>query len=87
MRRLVLKSYLAGTVKRFLHFFIQKLKFCVLYVLTIHCDIAGPPVKFIYSERVTKNFKISAVDLTGAAEDKSTVEISHKFVAFSEYIP
>ena len=41
-------------------------------------------VKFIYSEKATKFCKISTVDLT--VTDKSTVDISKKFVAFSEYM-
>ena len=43
-------------------------------------------VKFIYSEQATKFCKISTVDLTVTTEDKSTVEILQKFVAFSEYM-
>ena len=41
-------------------------------------------VKFIYSEKATKVCEISTVDLTVTTKDKSTVEISQKFVAFSE---
>ena len=44
------------------------------------------PVKFIYSEKATKFYKISTVDLTVTTWDKSTVEILQKFVAFSEYM-
>ena len=43
-------------------------------------------LKFKYSENATKFCKISTVDLTVATLDKSTVEISQKFVAFSEYM-
>jgi hypothetical protein len=43
-------------------------------------------IKFIYSEKATKLCKISTVDLTVTTQDKSTVEISQKFVAFSEYM-
>ena len=43
-------------------------------------------LKFIYSEKATKFCKISTVDLTVTTQDKSTVEISQKFVAFSEYM-
>ena len=43
-------------------------------------------VKFIYSEKARKFCKISTVDLTGTTEDKSAVEISQNFVAFSEYM-
>ena len=43
-------------------------------------------VKFIYSEKATKFCEISTVDLTITTYDKSTVEISQKFVAFSEYM-
>ena len=51
------------------------------------CDILHfLSVKFIYSEKATKSFIISTVDLTGTRKDKSTVEISKIFVAFSEYV-
>ena len=43
-------------------------------------------VKFIYSEKATKFCEISTVDLIGTTEEKSTVEISQHFVAFSEYM-
>ena len=43
-------------------------------------------VKFIYSEKATKICEISTVDLSYVVTVKSTVEISQKFVAFSEYI-
>ena len=43
-------------------------------------------LKFIYSEKATKFFKISTVDLTGASWDKSMVEISQNIVAFLEYM-
>ena len=43
-------------------------------------------VKFIYSEKATKFCEISTVDLTVTTQDKSTVEIWQKFVAFSEYM-
>ena len=45
-----------------------------------------PFLKFIYSERATQYCKISIVDLTVTTQDKSMVEISQNFVAFSEYI-
>ena len=40
-------------------------------------------VKFIYSEKATKFCEISTVHLTITTKDKSTVEISQNFVAFS----
>ena len=43
-------------------------------------------VKFIYSEKATKFLKISTLLLTGTTWDKSKVEISQNFVAFSEYM-
>ena len=43
-------------------------------------------VKFIYSEKSTKFCEISTVDLSYVVPVKSTVEISQKFVAFSEYM-
>ena len=45
-----------------------------------------PVLKFIYSEKATKFCKISTVDLPGTTYDKSTMEISQNFVAFSEYM-
>ena len=41
-------------------------------------------VRFIYSKMATKFCKISTVDLTVTTQDKSTVEISQNFAAFSE---
>ena len=43
-------------------------------------------LKFIYSEKATKFCELSNVDLTVTTQDKSTVEISQKFMAFSEYM-
>ena len=43
-------------------------------------------LKFLYSEKATKFCKICTLDLTGTTWDKSTMEISQKFVAFSEYM-
>ena len=43
-------------------------------------------VKFMYSEKAIKFGEISTVDLTVTKQDKSMVEISQKFVAFSEYM-
>ena len=40
----------------------------------------------MYSKKVTIFCKISTVDLTTTTEDKFMVEISQKFVAFSEYM-
>ena len=43
-------------------------------------------VKFRYSEKATKFCEISALLLTGTVLNKSKVEISQNFVAFSEYM-
>ena len=43
-------------------------------------------VKFIYSEKATKFCEIFTLLLTGTTYDKSKVEISQNFVAFSEYM-
>ena len=43
-------------------------------------------VKFIYSEKATKNFEISALLLSTVHTEKSKAEISQNFVAFSEYM-
>ena len=43
-------------------------------------------MKFIYSEKATKFWEISTVDLFYAVTVKSTVEILQNFVAFSEYM-
>ena len=43
-------------------------------------------VKFIYSEKATKFWEISTADLTVTTQDKSTVEISQKILAFLEYM-
>ena len=42
-------------------------------------------LKFIYSEKATKFCKISTLGLSVCTVDKSKVEISQKFVDFSEY--
>ena len=42
-------------------------------------------LKFIYSEKATKFYEISTLILTVCTVDKSKVEISQNFVAFSEY--
>ena len=49
------------------------------------CD-SFDPIKFIYSEKATKFCKISNVDLIVTTLNKSKVEISQKFQAFSEYM-
>ena len=43
-------------------------------------------VKFIYSEKATKVFKIFTILLFYVASVKSKVKISQNFVAFSEYM-
>ena len=43
-------------------------------------------VKFIYSEKVIKFYKISTLLLTVCTAVKSKVEILQNFVAFSEYM-
>ena len=42
-------------------------------------------IKFIYSEKATEFYEISALLLSVCTVDKSKVEISQNFVAFSEY--
>ena len=49
--------------------------------------IRGQHTSFkVYSEKATKFCEISNVDLTVTTWDKSMVEISQTFVAFSEYM-
>ena len=43
-------------------------------------------IKLIYSEQATSFCEISTLLLTGTTQDKSKVEISQNFVAFSEYM-
>ena len=43
-------------------------------------------LKFVYSEKATKFFEISTLLLSAVHTDKSKVEISQNFVAFSEYM-
>ena len=43
-------------------------------------------LKFIYFEKATIFCEISTVDVSYVVTVKSTVEISQKFVAFSEYM-
>ena len=40
----------------------------------------------MYSEKATKLFQTSILDLSYVVMIKSTVEISHNFVSFSEYM-
>ena len=51
--------------------------------MTVHPSVV---IKFIYSENDTKVCEISTVDLSYVVTVKSTVEISQKFLAFSEYM-
>ena len=51
---------------------------CLSYLMTI--------VKFIYSEKATKVFKIFTILLFYVVPVKSKVKISQNFVAFSEYM-
>ena len=44
------------------------------------------PLKFIYSEKATKFCKIYTIYLTGTTKDKTTLEISQNFAAFSVYM-
>ena len=41
---------------------------------------------YLYPEKATKFCEISSLHLTGTTYDKSKVEISQNFVAFSEYM-
>ena len=43
-------------------------------------------IKYIYSEKAIKFCKISTLHLTGTTQEKSKMEISQNFVAFSEYM-
>ena len=43
-------------------------------------------IKFVYSEKTTKFCEISTLLLSTVHTDKSKVEISQNFVAFSEYM-
>ena len=43
-------------------------------------------LKFIYSEKASKFCKTSSVDLSYVVPVKSTMEVSQKYVAFSEYM-
>ena len=48
-----------------------------------HCS---DMIKFIYSEKATKFWEISTLDLSYVVPVKPTVEISQNFVVFSEYM-
>ena len=52
---------------------------CAIY------EFCGDLVKFKYSEKATKVFEISTLLLSVCTVDKSKVENSQNFVAFSEY--
>ena len=49
------------------------------------CEIADA-LKLIYSEKATKFYEISTLDLSYVVTVKCTVEISYNFVAFSGYM-
>ena len=55
-------------------------------MVTVSQESISSRVKFIYSEKATKFCEISTEDLTVTTFNKSMVEISQKFVAFSEYM-
>ena len=50
------------------------------------CLVSAYPVKFVYSEKATKLCEITTLLLSTVHTDKSKVEISQNFVAFSEYM-
>ena len=52
----------------------------------ISCEESKVKLKFIYSGKSTNFCKISTLLLTGTTKDKSKLEISKKFVAFSDYM-
>ena len=43
-------------------------------------------IKFTYSEKATKFYEISTVDLSYVVPVKSTAGVSQNFVAFSKYM-
>ena len=49
-------------------------------------DFGIDQLKLIYSEKATKFFEIFTLLLSYVVPVKSKVKISHKFVAFSEYM-
>ena len=53
--------------------------------LTILLPSKSTLIKFIYSEKATKFCEVSTLLLSLFTEDKSKVDISQNFVAFSEY--
>ena len=63
---------------------------CSLHIFTkpilAQNRIALMMLKFVYSEKATKFCEISTLLLSMVHTDKSKVEISQKFVAFSEYM-
>ena len=61
------------------------LNLCLSYLSYYNCTLKYS-LKFIYSDKATKICEIYTVDSTITTYDKSSVEISQKFVAFSEYI-
>ena len=50
------------------------------------CNVVILLLKFVYSEKATKFCEISTLLLSTVHTNKSKVEISQNFVAFSEYI-
>ena len=78
MDELVLILILAGC--SFQHFIAKEMRTIVFE------NNSHGTVKFIYSEKATKFCQISTVDLSYVVPVKSTVEISQKYVVFSECI-
>ena len=58
----------------------------ICQVLKMSEGIQRNSIKFIYSEKATKVFKIFTLPLTLCTEVRSKVKISQNFVAFSEYM-
>ena len=57
-----------------------------MFLFTFSDKLTFGDLKFIYSEKATKYCEISTLLLSYVLPVKSKVEISQKFLAFSEYM-
>ena len=70
------------------HFGRNEIMVCFCFSIRVFCKYIIPfiQLQFIYSEKATKFWEISIVDLSYAVPVKTTVDILQNFEAFSEYM-
>ena len=70
------------------HFGRNEIMVCFCFSIRVFCKyiISFIQLQLIYSEKATKFWEISTVDLSYAVPVKTTVDILQNFEAFSEYM-